>query len=469
MRPRRSLPSRMRSALSRRTAERVPRLRGAAPAGPAAALPPAAAERRSISRMRRIVVTGMGLVTPLGIGLERVWRRLVAGESGIRAIQSFDVSDLPARIAGQVPRGDRASGLFNPDDWVPPKDHRRMDEFIIFAMAAAVQAIEDAGWEPEKDEDRERTGVMIGSGIGGLPSIAEAAVLLQERGPRRISPFFIPSSLINLASGNVSIRYGYKGPNHAVVTACSTGAHAIGDAARLIMLDDADVMVCGGTEAAICRLGLAGFAAARALSTAFNDDPPRASRPWDRDRDGFVMGEGAGILVLEEYEHAKKRGAKIYAEVIGYGMSGDAYHLTAPSEDGNGAFRSMRNALRRAEISPDQIDYINAHGTSTPLGDEIELGAVKRLFGDHAYKLSMSSTKSAIGHLLGAAGAVEAIYSIKAINHGLVPPTLNLDNPSEGCDIDLVPHKAKEKKVTVALSNSFGFGGTNASLIFRAV
>ena len=416
--------------------------------------------------MRRVVVTGLGLVTPLGIGIEQVWRRLVAGESGIRTIRSFDVSDLPSRIAGQVPRGDRPAGLFNADDWVPPKDQRRMDEFIVFAMAAAIQAVEDAGWQPDSEEDRERTGVMIGSGIGGLPSIAEAAITLQERGPRRITPYFIPASLINLASGNVSIRYGFRGPNHAVVTACSTGAHAIGDAARLIMLDDADVMVCGGTEAAICRLGLAGFAAARALSTGFNDDPPRASRPWDQARDGFVMGEGAGILVLEEYEHAKLRDARIYAEVIGYGMSGDAYHLTAPAEDGNGAFRSMRNALKSARLSPDSIDYINAHGTSTPLGDEIELGAVKRLFGDHAYKLSMSSTKSAIGHLLGAAGSVEAIFAILALRDGLVPPTLNLDNPSPSCDIDLVPKEARERRVKYVLSNSFGFGGTNASLIF---
>src|SRR5579862_4271751 len=419
--------------------------------------------------MRRIVVTGMGLVTPLGIGLETVWRRLLAGESGIRAILSFDVSDLPSRVAAQVPRGDRASGLFNADDWVPPKDQRRMDEFIVYAMAAAVQAIEDAGWRPDDEEERERTGVMIGSGIGGLPGITEGAITLHERGPRRISPFFIPASLINLASGNVSIRYGFKGPNHAVVTACSTGAHAIGDAARLIMLDDADVMVCGGTEAAICRLGLAGFAAARALSTNFNDDPPRASRPWDQNRDGFVMGEGAGILVLEELEHARKRDARIYAEVLGYGMSGDAHHLTAPAEDGNGAFRAMRNALKTAHLSPDSIDYINAHGTSTPLGDEIELGAVKRLFGDHAYRLSMSSTKSAIGHLLGAAGSVEAIFSILAIRDGAVPPTLNLDNPSPSCDIDLVPKEARERRVNFVLSNSFGFGGTNASLIFGAV
>ena len=418
--------------------------------------------------MRRTVVTGMGLVTPLGLGVERVWKKLIDGESGVGAIQSFDVSDLPARIAAQVPRGDRESGLFNADDWVPPKDKRRMDQFIVFAMAAATMAVEDAGWAPQDEESLERTGVMIGSGIGGLPGITEGALTLQAKGPRRLTPFFIPANLINLASGNVSIKYGFKGPNHAVVTACSTGAHAIGDAARLIMLDDADVMVCGGAEAAICRLGIAGFAAARALSTAFNDDPPRASRPWDQARDGFVMGEGAGIMVLEEYEHAKKRGAKIYAEVIGYGMSGDAFHLTAPSEDGNGAFRSMRNALKRAQLSPDKIDYINAHGTSTPLGDEIELGAVKRLFGDHAYKLSMSSTKSAIGHLLGAAGTVESIFAILAMRDGVVPPTLNLDNPSPACDIDLVAKTAKERKVEYVLSNSFGFGGTNASLIFSS-
>jgi 3-oxoacyl-[acyl-carrier-protein] synthase II len=416
--------------------------------------------------MRRVVVTGIGLVTPLGIGTDNTWRRLLAGESGLRSIQSFDVSDLPAKIAGQVPRGSTEEGLFNTDDWVPPKDQKKMDLFIVYAIGAAVQAVEDSGWKPQDDESRERTGVMIGSGIGGLPGIAEMALTLHERGPRRVSPFFIPASLINLASGNVSIRYGFKGPNHAVVTACSTGAHALGDAARLIQIDDADVMVCGGAEAAICRLGMAGFAASRALSTSFNDTPPRASRPWDKDRDGFVMGEGAGIVVLEEYEHAKKRGAKIYAELIGYGMSGDAHHVTAPAEDGNGAFRSMRNALKRANLAPDQIDYINAHGTSTPLGDEIELGAVKRLFGEHAYKLSMSSTKSAIGHLLGAAGSVEAIFSILAMRDGIVPPTLNLDNPSEGCDIDLVPKQAKERKIRHVLSNSFGFGGTNASLIF---
>ena len=418
--------------------------------------------------MRRVVVTGIGLVTPLGIGHENVWRRLVAGESGVRGIQSFDVTDLPAKIAGQVPKGDKASGHFNADDWVPPKEQRKMDAFIVYALGAAQQAVEDSGWKAETDEDAEQTGVMIGSGIGGLPGIYEGSITLQERGPRRISPFFIPANLINLASGHVSIKYGFKGPNHAVVTACSTGAHAIGDAARLIALEDADVMVAGGTEAAISRLGLAGFAAARALSTNFNDTPERASRPWDKDRDGFVMGEGAGVVVLEELEHAKKRGAKIYAELVGYGMSGDAYHITAPSEDGNGGFRSMRNALRRAKLNPEDIDYVNAHGTSTPLGDEIELGAVKRLFGEHAYKLSMSSTKSAIGHLLGAAGSVEAIFSILAIKHQVAPPTLNLENPSPGCDIDLVPKEAKERKIKNVLSNSFGCGGTNASLIFTA-
>ena len=417
--------------------------------------------------MRRVVVTGMGLVTPLGIGLERNWSSLVEGMSGVRAIQSFDVSDLPVKIAAQVPLGETASGLFNADDWVAPKDQRKMDGFIVYALAAAAQAVEDAGWTPQEEEARERTGVMIGSGIGGLPGITDGALTLHERGPRRLSPFFIPANLINLASGHVSIRFGFTGPNHAVVTACSTGAHAIGDAARLIMLDDADVMVCGGTEAAVCRLGLAGFASARALSTAFNDDPPRASRPWDQERDGFVMGEGAGILILEEYEHARRRGAKIYAEVIGYGMSGDAFHLTAPSEDGNGAFRSMRNALRRAGISLDNIDYINAHGTSTPLGDEIELGAVQKLVGNTAGRMSMSSTKSCIGHLLGAAGAVEAIFSILAIRDRVAPPTINLDNPSVDTPIDLVAHQARKRDVDTALSNSFGFGGTNASLIFR--
>jgi 3-oxoacyl-[acyl-carrier-protein] synthase II len=409
------------------------------------------------------------MVTPLGCGVDVTWRRLLASQSGIAGIQAFDVSDMPAKIAGLVPRGETASGLFNVDEWVAPKDQRKMDEFIVFALTAATQAVEDSGWKPQDTENRERTGVLIGSGIGGLPGIMEGVITLHEKGPRRVSPFFIPSNLINLASGHVSIKYGFSGPNHAVVTACSSGAHAIGDAARMIIWDDADVMVAGGAEAAVCRIGIAGFAAARALSTAFNDDPPKASRPWDQRRDGFVMGEGAGVVVLEELEHAKRRGAKIYAEVIGYGMSGDAYHITAPAEDGNGGFRAMRNALKRANLAVDQIDYINAHGTSTPKGDEIELGAVKRLFGDHAYKLSMSSTKSAIGHLLGAAGAVEAIFSILALRDGIVPPTLNLDDPSPGCDIDLVPHKAKERTVRYALSNSFGFGGTNASLIFTRV
>ncbi len=417
--------------------------------------------------LRRVVVTGVGAVTPLGVGVQNVWNRLLNGESGAGAIQSFDVEDLSVKIACQVPIGDRATGSFNPDEVVPPKDQRKMDDFIIFAIGAADEAIADSGWEPESEDDFERTGVMIGSGIGGLETIAEASLLLREKGPRRISPFFIPSSLINLASGQVSIKYGFKGPNHAPVTACSTGAHAIGDASRLIGFGDADVMIAGGSEAAICRLGIAGFAAARALSSNFNDEPQRASRPWDKDRDGFVMGEGAGVVVLEEYEHAKARGARIYAEIAGYGLSGDAYHITSPPEDGNGGFRAMKAALRNAGMTAEDIDYVNAHGTSTPLGDEIELGAVKRLFGDHAYNISMSSTKSAIGHLLGAAGAVEAIFSIKAIESDTVPPTLNLENPSEGCDIDLVPKTAKERKVSAALSNSFGFGGTNASLIFK--
>jgi 3-oxoacyl-[acyl-carrier-protein] synthase II len=411
----------------------------------------------------------MGLVTPLGVGVEHNWRGITASKSGIGAIQAFDVSDLPAKIAGQVPRGDSADGKFNADDYMSPKDQRRVDDFIVYAMGAAIQAVEDAGWEPDDEEELERTGVMIGSGIGGLQSIYDGSTLINERGPRRIGPFFIPSALINLASGFVSIRYGFKGPNHAVVTACSTGAHAIGDAARMVMLDDADVMVAGGTEAAICRIGLAGFSAAKALSTSYNDTPEQASRPYDKGRDGFVMGEGAGVVVLEEYEHAKARGANIYAEVIGYGLSGDAYHITAPAPDGNGGYRSMRAALKRAELNPEDIDYVNAHGTSTPLGDEIELGAVKRLFGDHAYEIAMSSTKSAIGHLLGAAGSVEAIYSIMAIQNNLVPPTLNLDDPSESCDIELVAHTAQERPVRRALSNSFGFGGTNASLIFSEV
>jgi 3-oxoacyl-[acyl-carrier-protein] synthase II len=405
----------------------------------------------------------------LGAGHKANWDRLTHGISGLRPIDHFDVSDLPARVAGQVPLGTAEPYHFDVDRIVSSKDRRRMDDFIVFALGAATQAVQDAGWQPTDEESLERTGVMIGSGVGGLPAIGEATMNLAENGPRRVSPFFIPMSLINLASGHVSIRFGFKGPNHAVVTACSSGAHAIGDAARLIMFDDADVMIAGGTEATVCRIGVAGFSAARALSTAFNDEPSRASRPWDRDRDGFVMGEGAGMVVLEEYEHASKRGAHIYAEIIGYGMSGDAYHITAPAEDGNGAFRAMRAALKRANLPVEAIDYINAHGTSTQLGDEIELNAVKRLFGDHAYKLSMSSTKSAIGHLLGAAGAVEAIYSILAMNHNLVPPTLNLDNPSPGCDIDLVPHHAKERPVKVVLSNSFGFGGTNGTVIFRRI
>jgi 3-oxoacyl-[acyl-carrier-protein] synthase II len=406
------------------------------------------------------------LVTPLGIGIEHNWQALIEGKSGIRAITSFDVSDLPVKIAGQVPQGATADHLFNADDWVAPKDQRKMDPFIVYALAAAAQAVADSGWVADDEEAQFRTGVTIGSGIGGLQGIAEGAVTLEGKGPRRVSPFFIPSNLINLASGHVSIRFGFKGPNHAVVTACSTGAHAIGDAARMIALDDADVMVAGGAEAATCRLGLAGFAAARALSTGFNDEPHRASRPFDRDRDGFVMGEGSGVVVLEELEHAKKRGARIYGEVIGYGMAGDAYHVTAPAEDGGGAFRSMQAALKRAGLVPEQIDYINAHGTSTPRGDEIEVAAVKRLFGAAAYATSMSSTKSSIGHLLGAAGAVEAIFSLLAMRDGVLPPTLNLENPSDSCDIDLVPLVAKRKPVRYALSNSFGFGGTNASLIF---
>jgi 3-oxoacyl-[acyl-carrier-protein] synthase II len=420
--------------------------------------------------MRRVVVTGLGAISPLGVGVKTNWERLTNAQSGISAIQSFDISDLPSKIAGQVPRGDISSGRFNPDDFVPPKEQRKNDLFIIYALAAAQEAVQDAGWMPADEEGMQRTGTMIGSGIGGLRGICDGALTLNERGPRRISPHFIPSSLINLASGQVSIRYGFKGPNHAVVTACSSGAHAIGDAARMIMLDDADVMVAGGTEAAVNRLGIAGFAAARALSTNYNDTPEQASRPYDKGRDGFVMGEGAGIVILEELEHAKARGARIYAEVVGYGMSGDAYHVTAPAEDGNGAFRCMQAALRRAGLSPEDLDYVNAHGTSTPLGDEIELNAVKRLFGSATAGMCMSASKSATGHLLGAAGAIEAIYSILSICEGVVPPTLNLDEPDESCDgVDLVPHAAKEKRVRAALSNSFGFGGTNASLIFREV
>ncbi|MGB0575603.1 MAG: beta-ketoacyl-ACP synthase II [Alphaproteobacteria bacterium] len=417
--------------------------------------------------MRRVVVTGIGMVSPLASGAEPSWQRLTIGECGIDRIDSFDVSDLPVKIGAEVPLGDEADGYFDFDRWVDSKDRRKNDNFIIFGIGAASQAVADSGWQPQNEEEFARTGVMIGSGIGGLPGIYDASVALYTKGPRRVTPFFIPSTLINLVSGQVSIRFGFTGPNHAVATACATGAHSIGDAARLIQFDDADVMVAGGAEAAICRIGIAGFAAAKALASKFNDDPKGASRPWDKARDGFVMGEGAGVVVLEELEHAKKRGAKIYAEVVGYGLSGDAHHVTAPAEDGAGATRAMKMAIKRAGINLEDVDYINAHGTSTPLGDQIELGAVKRLFGDHAYSLSMSSTKSAIGHLLGAAGAVEAVFSVLSIRDNVVPPTLNLDDPSEGCDIDLVPHTAKERPVRVAMSNSFGFGGTNATLIFK--
>jgi 3-oxoacyl-[acyl-carrier-protein] synthase II len=414
-------------------------------------------------------VTGLGLVTPLGVGVPLVWERLIAGRSGIRAIEGFDVSDIASKIAGQVPAGPAAEGGFDPDEWVDTRERRRMDRFIQYAMAAGIQAIEDAGWTPTDEESLDRTGVMVGSGIGGLQEIYNGSIILHERGARKLSPFFIPASLINLASGHLSIKYGFRGPNHAVVTACSTGAHALGDAARFIQFDDADVMVAGGAEAAVCRIGMAGFAAARALSTQYNDTPERASRPWDTGRDGFVMGEGAGVVVLEEYEHAKKRGATIYAEIVGYGLSGDAYHITAPSEDGGGAFRAMRNALKRAGVGPESIDYVNAHGTSTPLGDEIEFGAVKRLFGDKAGAMSMSSTKSAIGHLLGAAGSVEAIFAILAMRDNVAPPTLNLDDPDEACrGIDLVPHEARERPISCVLTNSFGFGGTNVSLVFTS-
>ena len=416
---------------------------------------------------RRVVVTGMGLVTPLGVGVDHVWKRLIAGESGIQVITHIDVSDIPARVAGVVPRGTNA-GEFNPDQFIEPKEQKKMDDFIHFAMGAADEAIKMSGFPLETEAQRTRAGVMIGSGIGGLPAIEETAKLMLEKGPRRVSPFFIPACLINLASGQVSIKHGLKGPNHSVVTACSTGAHAIGDAARMIERGDADVMVAGSAEATICRLGLAGFAAARALSTSYNDTPQKASRPWDQGRDGFVMGEGAGIVVLEEYEQAKKRGATIYAEFAGYGLSGDAYHITSPSEDGDGGYRSMKMALETAGMKPSDIGYINAHGTSTPKGDEIEAGAVRRLFDGVA--VSMSSTKSAIGHLLGGAGSVEGIFAILAVRHSMLPPTLNLENPSESvAGMDLVPLKAKQKTITAALSNSFGFGGTNASLIFKAV
>jgi 3-oxoacyl-[acyl-carrier-protein] synthase II len=419
--------------------------------------------------IRRVVITGMGIVSPLGCGVDHNWERLIAGHSGIVPITHFDVSDLPARIAGLVKYGQN-KGEFDVDSIIPSKEQKKMDQFIIFGIGAAHEAIKDSGWVADTEEKQERTGVLIGSGIGGMPNIYETSLILAEKGPRRISPFFIPSALINLISGHVSIEYQFKGPNHAVVTACSTGAHAIGDAARLIMLGDADVMVAGGAEAAVNRLGVAGFAACRALSTEYNDAPTTASRPFDEGRDGFVMGEGAGVVVLEEYEHAKARGAKIYAELVGYGMSGDAHHITSPAEDGNGAFRAMKAALNRAGLNPQDIDYINAHGTSTPAGDGIECGAVKRLFEPALKTVAMSSTKSAIGHLLGAAGAVEAIFSVKAIQTGILPPTLNLDNPSENClGINLVPKVAQEKQVNAVLSNSFGFGGTNASLVMKRV
>ncbi len=419
--------------------------------------------------MRRVVVTGLGIVSPLASGIEETWKRMLAGKSGLGRVQQCEVTDLPCQIAAEVPRGDGTDGTFNADLWMDAKEQRKVDTFIIFGVAAATQALADAGWAPKTYEDQCATGVLIGSGIGGIGGIYDTSIILKERGPRRVSPFFIPGRLINLVSGYVSIEHGLKGPNHSVVTACSTGAHAIGDAGRLIALGDADVMVAGGAESAINRLGLAGFAACRALSTGFNDTPEKGSRPYDKDRDGFVMGEGAGCVVLEEYEHAKARGAKIYGELVGYGLSGDAYHITAPSSDGDGAFRCMSMALKRAGISASDLDYVNAHGTSTPLGDEIELGAVERVVGNAASKISMSSTKSAIGHLLGAAGAVEAIFCLLAMRDQIAPPTLNLDNPSVETAIDLVPHKARPREINTVLSNSFGFGGTNASLVFRKV
>ncbi|HEY3847321.1 MAG TPA: beta-ketoacyl-ACP synthase II [Acetobacteraceae bacterium] len=418
--------------------------------------------------MRRVVVTGMGIACPLGVGVEHVWRRLINSESGISAIQAFDTKDVSCKVAGQVPPGSRATGGLDIGEFVPVKDQKKMDRFIHLAMAAGTEAVEDSGWQPESEADRDATGVMIGSGIGGLQTIYEGSVLISQGKARRLSPFFIPSALINLGSGHLSIKYGFKGPNHSAVTACATGVHAIGDAARLIMWGDADVMLAGGAEAAVCELGIAGFCASRALSTAFNDRPPEASRPWDKDRDGFVMGEGAGVLVLEDLEHARRRGAKVYAEVAGYGMSGDAYHITAPAEGHDGAFRSMKAAMRNGGIAPADIQYVNAHGTSTPLGDDLELEAVERMFGDAVRGLAMSSTKSATGHLLGAAGAVEAIFSILAIRDRVAPPTLNLEAPSRDSVIDRVAKTAQERRITLALSNSFGFGGTNASVIFRA-
>ncbi len=417
--------------------------------------------------MRRVVITGMGIVSPLGLGVEHVWQRLVNGDSGIRAIQSFDTAQLTAKVAGQVPSGLRADGKLDLSEWIPGKEIKKMDRFIHLGLVAATEAMEDSGWSPESEEDSYRAGVMIGSGIGGLEAIYDASILVHEGRAKRLSPFFIPSALINLISGHVSIKYGLRGPNHSAVTACATGVHAIGDASRLIMLGDADMMVAGGAEAAVCQLGIAGFCASRALSTAFNDRPPEASRPWDKDRDGFVMGEGAGVLVLEEYEHAKTRGAKIYAEVVGYGMSGDAFHITAPAEHHDGAFRAMKAAFKSGGLAPSDVQYVNAHGTSTPMGDDLELEAVENMFGDAAKDIAMSSTKSATGHLLGAAGAIEAIFSILAIRDGVAPPTLNLHQPSRASVVDRVPLTAQERKIDIALSNSFGFGGTNASILFK--
>ncbi|ABQ30736.1 MULTISPECIES: beta-ketoacyl-ACP synthase II [Acidiphilium] len=417
--------------------------------------------------MRRVVVTGMGIASPLGVGVEHVWRRLVAGESGIGPITGFDPAELPCKVAGELPAGSRADGGFDLNEWVPPKEQKKMDRFIHLGMAAAVEAMEDSGWTPETEEERCAAGVMIGSGIGGLQTIYEASVMVHEGRARRLSPFFIPSALVNLVSGHVSIRFGLKGPNHSAVTACATGVHAVGDAARLIAFGDADIMLAGGAEGAVCEIGIAGFCASRALSTAFNDNPKAASRPWDKDRDGFVMGEGAGVLFLEEYEHAKRRGAKIYAEIAGYGMSGDAHHITAPAPHHDGAFRAMKAALKSGGLTPADVDYINAHGTSTPMGDDLELEAVENLFGDAAKTVAMSSTKSATGHLLGAAGAVEAIFSILALRDGIAPPTLNLDEPSRASVIDRVAHTAQQRKIDIVLSNSFGFGGTNASILFR--
>lgn len=421
--------------------------------------------------MRRVVVTGLGLVTPLATGVEETWKKLIAGESGAGPITRFDSEGLSAQVVCEVPLGDGTNGTFSADDWMTPKERKRVDDFILYGIAAAEMAIKDSGFKTDTDEQQWRAGTLIGAGIGGLPGIESESINMHERGVRRVSPHFIPRCLINLVSGNLSIRHKLKGPNHSVVTACATGTHAIGDAARLIALDDADIMVAGGAEATVCKMGVAGFAQVKALSTHFNDTPTRASRPYDRDRDGFVMGEGSGIVVLEEYEHAKKRGAKIYGEVVGYGLSGDAYHVTAPAPDGSGGYRAMQAALKRAGMTPDDIDYINAHGTSTPLGDEIEFNAVKRLFGNASSNLAMSSTKSAVGHLLGAAGAVEVIFSVLAMNRGVVPPTLNLDNPSDGIKgINLVPHEAQQKTdINAVLSNSFGFGGTNASIILKRV